>query len=104
MSNPLVTKCSNGLRKIEPLTVKSNSWPSRGKAVWNLQEKGRKARVWHLEITDAPGRMGLLALTISHPRSGKTLTRNQGRRRSLVLADNPSSESYTNNYMGRWCS
>ena len=104
MSNPLLKKCSNGLRKIEPLTVKSCSWPSRGEAVWNQQEKGRKARVWRLQITNAPGWMSSLALASSHPKRGKTLTKNQARRGSLVLADNSSSGRHTNNCMGRWCS
>ena len=48
MSDLCLENAQNGVRNIKPLTVKSNSWPSRGETVYNRQEKGQKARKWRL--------------------------------------------------------
>ena len=66
-----------GKRKIQPLTVKSNSWPSRGGTVWNKQENEQKARNWRLQ-TSAPGRMSSVALPGVILGEGKSLISKPG--------------------------
>ena len=37
-----------GTRKNYPLTVKSNSWPSRSRTVWNKVKNEQKIKIWRL--------------------------------------------------------
>ena len=55
------------MRKIWPLQVKSNFWPSCGGIIWNKQENGQKTRKWCLQ-TGAPGRMSSIGWEPGNPR------------------------------------